>query len=301
VRSALAAADPNVLAIVAMVCWGTAYVPSSLLIDSWPPLIAAGARLGLAGVLLLVVAWITRGNVRTGARPLTVAWLGLTQTTLFYGATFIGIAHAGAGLAAVLSNTDPLFVAALGAVFLGERLRRRQWVGLLIGLVGAAVVVAAGSLWPPEVSWTAMVVVFGAFAWSVGTITAARSVRDTGSPLALAGWQMAFGGLLLLVAGAVVDPGLDGVGARELALVVVLAVFGSATPLFVFYLALRRAPAGEVSAWFFLVPVIGVLMAWPLLGETPTTSLVVGMVAVALGLWLVLGAERRWLGGTPGA
>lgn len=59
-----------------------------------------------------------------------------------------------------------------------------------------------------------------------------------------------------------------------------------------------RPPA--VSAWFFLVPVIGVLMSWPLLGEVPSRSLAVGMVAVALGLWLVLGAGRRWPG-TPGA
>ena len=46
-----------------------------------------------------------------------------------------------------------------------------------------------------------------------------------------------------------------------------LAAVGSALPLALFYIALVRAPAAEVSAWFFLVPVVGVLTAWPLLGR----------------------------------
>jgi drug/metabolite transporter (DMT)-like permease len=78
-------------------------------------------------------------------------------------------------------------------------------------------------------------------------------------------------------------------------------VLGSALPAALFYLALRDAPAAEVSAWFFLVPAVGVLSAWPALGEEPGPRLVIGLVAVALGLWLVLspapGAGAR---GEPG-
>ena len=70
------------------------------------------------------------------------------------------------------------------------------------------------------------------------------------------------------------------------------SVVGSAIPFALFYLALTRAPAAEVSAWFFLVPVIGVLTAWPLLDEEPTPRLLVGMVGVCLGLWLVMGVRR---------
>ena len=75
-----------------------------------------------------------------------------------------------------------------------------------------------------------------------------------------------------------------------------LAAVGSALPLALFYLALMRAPAAEVSAWFFLVPVVGVLTAWPLLGETPTAQLLVGMVGVSAGLWLVLGPRAAGAG-----
>ena len=71
-------------------------------------------------------------------------------------------------------------------------------------------------------------------------------------------------------------------------LVVLVAVVGSAVPLALFYRALTMAPASTVSAWFFLVPVIGVATAWPLLDERPTPTLGVGLALVSGGLWLVM-------------
>ena len=279
-----------------MLAWGAAYVPSAWLVETWPPILAAGARLTLAGLLLLALLAALGRPLRPGVGPGMVGWLALTQTVLFYGAVFWGIEQEGAGLPAVLANTDPLFVAVLAAVFLGEALAGRQWLGLAIGLVGAAVVVWEGPLWPPAVSPGAMVVVGGALAWSVGTVVAARGVRGRGEPLALAGWQMAVGGVVLAAGGLVGEGPPDATGARELALIVLLAALGSALPLALFYLALARAPAAEVSAWFFLVPVVGVLTAWPLLGETPSARLLVGMAGVSAGLWLVLGPRAAGRG-----
>jgi drug/metabolite transporter (DMT)-like permease len=194
-------------------------------------------------------------------------------------------------------------VAVLAAVFLGEHLTGRQWLGLLVGLVGAAVVVWDGPLWPPALSPSALIVVGGALAWSVGTVVAARGVRGRAEPLALAAWQMLLGGAVLVLGGLVGEGAPDATTLRELGLILLLAVVGSAVPFAMFYVALQRAPAAEVSAWFFLVPVVGVLMAWPLLGETPSAQLVAGMVGVSGGLWLVLGrgagARERLVPSTP--
>jgi drug/metabolite transporter (DMT)-like permease len=272
-----------------MLAWGAAYVPSAWLVETWPPILAAGARLALGGVLLLGMLVVTGRSLRPRVGVMAVAWLALTQTVLFYGAVFWGISQDGAGLPAVLANTDPLFVAVLAAIFLGEHLSGRQWVGLLVGLVGAAVVVWDGPLWPPALSPSALIVVGGALAWSVGTVVAARGVRGRAEPLALAAWQMLAGGVVLVVGGLVGEGAPDATTLRELGLILLLAVVGSAVPFAMFYVALQRAPAAEVSAWFFLVPVVGVLMAWPLLGETPSAQLVAGMVGVSCGLWLVLG------------
>ncbi|MFN8111281.1 MAG: DMT family transporter [Thermoleophilia bacterium] len=280
------------MAGLAMLCWGAAYVPSSWLVRDAAPVWAAALRLGAAGLIIIAVLWLRGGPLHPGVGWGTVAWLGLTQTALFYGATFWGIAREGAGLAAVLANTDPLFVAVLSALLLGEHLRPRQWGGLAVGFVGVSIAVSDRGLWPPRPSLAAVAVVAGAFAWGLGTITAARGVRGTANPFALAGWQMLIGAGMLGVAasgaGADVHP-----TARAAGLVLVLAVLGSAAPLVMFYSALRHAPAGTVSAWFFLVPIVGVASAWPLLGQTPTAALLVGMVGVSVGLWLVLAPPRR--------
>jgi drug/metabolite transporter (DMT)-like permease len=272
-------------------------VPSAWLGETWPPLLAAGARLGAGGILLLGALGALGRPLRPAVGAASVGWLALTQTVVFYGATFWGIAHAGAGLAAVLANTDALFVAVLAALWLGERLESLQWAGLVVGLAGAATVVWQGPLWPPQLSGAAAVVVGGALAWSLGTVVVARGVRARGRPLALAGWQMLVGGAVLCVAGLAAEGPPRAAGAREAGLVAFLALVGSALPFALFYLALARAPAAEVSAWFFLVPVIGVLSAWPLLGEQPTARLAGGMVGVCAGLWLVLGGGRGSAGG----
>ena len=286
-RSRRRAGPPSadLLAGAAMLGWGAAYVPSAWLMETWPPLVAAGARLTLAGVVLLGALALVGRPLRPGVGPAAVGWLALTQTVAFYGAAFWGIAHAGAGVAAILANTDPLWIALLALLLLDERLRPVQWAGLGVGLAGAGLAV-----WRPGEGDVvdALVVVGGAVAWSLGTVAAARGVRGRADPLPLAGWQMAVGGLALVVGGVLGGERPSAPGARELGLVALLAVAGSAAPLAFFYLALVRAPAGRVSAWFCLVPVVGVLSAWPLLGEEPGLRLWIAMAAVVAGLWLVL-------------
>lgn len=275
-----------------MVCWGCAYVPSSWMMRDLPPLAAAAVRLGVAGAILIAFMSMREGKVRIGAPWGVVAWLGLTQTALFYGGTYWGIRHESAGLAAVLANTDPLFVALLGSVLLGEVLAARQWVGIAIGFVGAAVA-ASPDLLHPRFSSAAAVVLVGAAAWGLGTIIAARHVRRTGSPLGLAGSQMLVGAAMLATTSVLVESSPSHVGFDTVAISLATGLIGSAVPLALFYEALRTGPAGELSALFFLVPVVGVLTAWPLLGEVPSVGLVIGVILVCAGLLLVLGPPRR--------
>lgn len=276
-----------------MMGWGIAYVPSAWLMDTWPPLLAAAARIGVGGAILIGVLLVMRKPVGPGCSWWVIVILALTQSVAFYGATFLGIADAGAGVAAVLANTDPLFVAALAAIVLGERLSHRQWLGLLVGLAGAGVVVWDGPLWPPQVSPISLLVVGGAIAWAVGTVAVAGRMRVGARPVAVAGWQMLVGGMVLASLGLTFEDAPTATGPRELGLILLIAIVGSAVPFALFYAALGRGSASTVSAWFFLVPVVGVLTAWPLLGETPGPRLWVGLLLVCAGLWMVLAPARR--------
>jgi len=286
-------APASLLAVLAMVAWGVAYVPSAWLVESWPPLLAAAARIGVGGIVLLAALALLGRPVMPGTEWVVVLVLALTQSVAFYGATFIGIADEGAGTAAVLANTDPLFVAALAAVFLGERLDGRQWAGLGVGLLGAAAVVWKGPIWPPDVSWVSMLVVMGALAWAIGTVAVTGRIRAGARPVAIAGWQMLIGAAMLAGLGVLFGGAPSATGGREIGLILLVAVVGNAVPFALFYVALGRGDAGRVSAWFFLVPVIGVLTAWPLLSEVPGPRLWAGLLLVCAGLWMVLAPRRR--------
>ena len=125
-------------------------------------------------------------------------------------------------------------------------------------------------MWPPALSGAAVVVVAGAFAGSVGTVVATRGMRADANPVALAAWQMVVGGVALLVIGFVGEEGLPPLGAREVGLILGVAIVGGAIPFALFYLALPRAPATHVSTWFLLLPAVGVLSAPLLLADHPT-------------------------------
>jgi probable blue pigment (indigoidine) exporter len=276
-----------ILGLGAVFGWGLAYVPSSWLVESWPPLFAAGARVALAGGLLLGALIALRRPFMPGCPWSVVFILAATQSVVFYGATYIGIAHGGAGLASVLANTDPLFVAVLAVWFLSERLNGRQWGGLAIGLIGTTVVVWKGPLWPPQIDVFSVILIGGAIAWAVGTVAVARRIGSGAQPVAIAGWQMVLGGPILVLLAFLLEGGPSATGPKEIGLIVFIAVVGSALPFACFYLALARGGAATVSSWFLLVPVVGVLTAWPALGETPSPRLWVGLGMVCAGLWVL--------------
>ena len=190
------------------------------------------------------------GGARAAAAPggggaARSAGSALTQTVLFYGATFWGIAHAGAGLSAVLANTDPLFVAVLAGLVLGERLGAppvaRAWRS---GLVGAALRGLAGA----AVAARAL----GAGAGGGGRRLrlerrhggrGPRHAPRARRPAALAGWQMAAGRCRARGGRRARPTRARRRSARaRRPWSLALAVVGSAAPLALFYMALMRAP-----------------------------------------------------------
>jgi drug/metabolite transporter (DMT)-like permease len=279
--------------MTAILCWGLAYVPSAWLAQDVGPFGAAAWRLGVGGAALFGVMAVRGQPLSPGVPILTVIWLGLVQTAVFYGATFWGIVHGGAGLASVLANSDPLWVAVLALIFLGERLASTQRVGLIIGFIGVGIAACSGGLWPPHPTAAAAIVVIGAVCWSIGTIVAAGAIRKDSHPVSLAAWQMTIGALVLAALSPIDGHHLLPQSIREVGLILFLGVVGSAVPTALFYVALRTGVASEISAWFFVVPIIGVASAWPLLGETPTWSLGIGLVGVSAGLWFVLRQRQR--------
>ncbi|HZC29938.1 MAG TPA: DMT family transporter, partial [Gaiellaceae bacterium] len=133
---------PIVAAGVAL-AYGACFIAIRAGLAYAPPLAYAGLRALLAGSALLAFAAASRRPLfRIGVPWTALAGVALTSTTLGLGTMFASQPSAGAGIAAVLANLQPLFVVAFAAVYLGERLSRAKVGALALGSAGVILLIS---------------------------------------------------------------------------------------------------------------------------------------------------------------
>jgi drug/metabolite transporter (DMT)-like permease len=287
------AATP-LLVLLLYVIWGFTYVALKIGLQWTGPLTMAGLRGLLAGVALSGLAVLMRRPLPAGVHIHgRIAVVGLLNVAGLAGLMSVGLTAVSAGETSLLIYTQPLQVAALSAVLFGERLSRRQMVGVLLGFAGMAIVlsprvqVGATPAW-----WAYGALLIGAFCWALSAVLY-RHWQRAGSPLARADilWvtalQALYGSLPLLVA-AVVLEGLaltPSIGLAWTLLYTGLLASGLANLLW-FYL-LTRQSATVVSTYVFLVPAFAVTFGALVLAEPVTPALLAGGLLTLLGIALV--------------
>jgi drug/metabolite transporter (DMT)-like permease len=283
-----------VLFLLLYLIWGFTYVAIKIGLPFIGALTMAGTRAVIAAVALAAVALaLGRPFPRTGAVHRMAALVGLLNVAGLAGMMSLGLTAVSAGETSLLIYTQPLQVAVLGALFTGERPSGRQWVGLVIGFAGTAIVLAprvqpgAAPVW-----WAYGVLLLGAFAWALSTVLFSRGRRagaatDRADVIWLTSLQAAHGAVPLLLAGLLAEgwrlaPTWELAGA--LAFTGLLST-GLANLLF-FYLLTRRT-ATVVSTAVFLVPAFAVAFGALVLGEPLTPTLLVGGLLTLAGIALV--------------
>jgi len=213
---------------------------------------------------------------------------------LYLGGVFLAISQGvPAGISALLPGLQPILTSTIANRFMGETVTRRQWIGLVLGLVGVVLVlhdrsiVAAGT----PLGWAASVV--SLIGITLGTLYQKRFCGRidwrTGNTVQYAG----AGVLFWLAAFAFETRVIHWTGELVFAiawLVLVLSIAGVA----LMYWLIRRSAATGFASLFYLVPAVTALMAYGLFGEKLDHVSVLGMVICAVGVVLAnRGAVRR--------
>lgn len=274
--------------------WGVQQVGTKVAIaGGLSPMFQAAARSALGAALLLL--WSAgRGELRRVLRQPGSLPPGLLIGGLFgleFLLLFQGVAGTTASRAVLLLYTAPFFTA-LGAHLLlpGERLRARQGAGLLLAFGGVAVAVAdapsgAGATWAGDAMVTA-----AAALWGVTTVTIKRSPALVRAPAATVLLYQLVGCAALAGAAGVIAGQIAGVP-RGTALAWASVLYQGAIVSFASYLAwfglVARYPAGPLSAFTFLTPLLGIAAGVALLREPAHPSLLLAVLCVAAGLRLV--------------
>ncbi|RVU19283.1 EamA family transporter [Streptomyces antnestii] len=269
------------LTALAPMSWGSTYAVTTEFLPADRPLFTGLMRALPAGLLLL-------GLARTLPRG---AWwwkslvLGALNIGAFFPLLFLSAYRLPGGMAAVVGSIGPLFVAGLAALLLGERPTRRTLLTGIAAALGVSLVVlkAAGALDPVG----ALAALASTASMSTGTVLTKRWGRPEGvGPLALTGWQLTAGGLLIapvafLVEGA--PPVLDG---RAVAGYVYLALANTAVAYWLWFRGIGRLSATQVTFLGPLSPLTAAVIGWAALGQALTPVQLVGM-ALAFGATLL--------------
>ncbi|MFD8303538.1 EamA family transporter [Streptomyces sp. NPDC059690] len=262
---------------LAPVSWGTTYAVTTQFLPADRPLFTALARALPAGLVLLAVgrvlprgAWWWRSGV-----------LGALNIGAFFPLLFLSAYRLPGGMAAVVGSVGPLFVVGLSALLLGQRPTRRALLAGAVAAFGVSLVVlrAAGALDPVGV----LAALAATASMSTGTVLTKKWGRPEGvGPLALTGWQLTAGGLLiaplaLLVEGA--PPALD---ARAIGGYLYLALANTAVAYWLWFRGIGRLTATQVTFLGPLSPLTAAIVGWAALGQALTPVQLAGM-ALAFG------------------
>lgn len=275
----LAIAAPVVFALL----WASTYVAAAVGLRDASPLAFVGLRLAVAALAGLGLA----AALRLPWGPIGRAWphlmiAGAMLHGLALGAAHVALITLEATPLALVHAFHPVLTAALGVILLGERFRRRQWLGMGLGVAGVLLV------FPFAATDAAVIalVLASLMGLTGGTLYLKRFGAEV-PPFPSTAVQLAGGAVAVLVAMALFEaPRASLTPALSAAFIwntLVMSVGGMALYSFM----LERRQAGSAASAFFLVPGATALLAYAMLGQGLTALALIGLGVASFGVWLV--------------
>ncbi|OEZ99030.1 EamA family transporter [Duganella sp. HH101] len=266
--------------------WGSTYIVTTQLLPPDRPFIAALLRTLPAGLLLLMFV----GRLPPRAEWGRLAVLSALNIGFFQALLFIAAYRLPGGLAAVVGAIQPLLVMGL-AWLLDRRPPARLAVGAgVLGVLGMAVLLLS-----PGAAWDAAGIaaaLAGAACMAAGTYLT-RRWRSELPVLALTGWQLLLGGLMLAPLAVLVDPPLPALGAVQVLGYAYLSLAGALLAYALWFRGIARLSPVAVSSLGLLSPLVAVVLGWALLGQAMSGLSLAGLVTVLASILAVQRASAQ--------
>jgi drug/metabolite transporter (DMT)-like permease len=269
--------------------WSFAFVAGKIGVTDCPPLILLAARFSLAGILILGITAL-RGEAwssLTWRDAAIFALLGVANNALYLGLGYTGLQTVSAGLGGLVVSANPVFTAVLAAAFLGETLTWRKVTGLLLGIAGVGFIVWHRMSVGTD-DWHGILFTLASLASIVAGTILFKVLAPKGSLWVGNGVQNLSAGIVLLpFAFTLADAGDIVPSARLLGAFAFLVLGGSILAYLLWFHLLKVCGATAASAYHFLMPPLGMLFAFLVLGEHVEFRDLLGIIPVALGIYLV--------------
>jgi drug/metabolite transporter (DMT)-like permease len=276
------------LIVLFCLLWSYAFVAGKIGVTYCPPLILLAARFSVAGILILAIVALRGEHWSLSLRDtLVFALIGVANNALYLGLGYTGLKSVSAGLGGLIVSANPVFTAVFAALLLNEQLTWRKFLGLLLGVLGVGLIVwhrlSVGSD-----SLHGILFTFASLASIVAGTILFKLLAPKGSLWIGNGVQNLAAGIVLIPVAFTLSsvneivPNLQLLGAFAF-----LTLGGSVLAYVIWFHLLRVCGATAASAYHFLMPPLGMLFAWIVLGEHVAFRDLLGIVPVAFGIYLV--------------
>jgi drug/metabolite transporter (DMT)-like permease len=276
--------------LIALFCllWSYAFVAGKIGVTYCPPLILLAARFSLAGILILGTVWLRGERWSLSLRDtLVFALIGIANNALYLGLGYTGLKSVSAGLGGLIVSANPVFTAVLAALLLNEQLTWRKVLGLVLGMIGVGLIVwhrlsvGTDSLHGILFTFASLAsIVVGTILFKLlapkGSLWIGNGVQNITAGIVLAPIALTLSSVSEIV------PNVQLLGSFAF-----LTLGGSVLAYVIWFHLLRVCGATAASAYHFLMPPLGMLFAWIILGEHVAIRDLLGIIPVALGIYLV--------------
>jgi len=287
-------------AILSTTLGGTNTAVTRFAIGATDPVTLTAFRFGLGFLLLLPLALFMQARWPKGKDWLGVIALGVLFFAIFMGIFNLSLRYTTAARGALALATLPLLTMIMAAVLRAEPLTFRKTAGVATAIGGVATALLAGLVQAPDGAWRGdLIMIAGALCMALYNVWSRPFIARSSSLAFVTGGMAAGSGCMALISAA--SGGLAASTTFSLTqwvAIFYLSVFGAALTFFLWVFALERTTPTRVANAITINPVVAALLAAPLLGEPIGANLLVGIVAISVGVW-VASTDRR--SGAPSA
>ncbi len=271
-----------------VVLWSSGFIGAKFGLPYAEPLTFLLLRFAAVLAILLPIAYVMKAAWPTSGREYGhIAVAGLLVHAGYLGGVFSALHHGmSAGVVSLIVGLQPVLTAVLAAAWLKDRVAPRQWLGLVLGLVGVALVVS-GKLNLAGDATSFMLALMALGSITLGTLYQKRFCQHLNLLSGTAIQYCACLALYLVLAPAFETMHVQWTAQFVFALAWLVIVLSIAS-IMLLYVLIRRGAATRVTSLFYLVPPTTAIMAWLLFGEVFAGWALIGMVCCVVGVALVV-------------
>ena len=272
--------------------WGASFLFMRIIAPVLGALWTAEIRVGLAGLALVVWMLVSRQPIHFKQHWKSFLILGAISTAL--PAVFYAYAamHIPAGYSAIMNATSPLWGAVMAAMFLGESFTLRKMAGMLVGVLGVAMLVRLGPVeWSTELLLALLACSAATICYALaGVYTKKLSVNV--NPVLMATASQV-GGAIFLLPSLPFSPIPGMVTSTVLLAAAALALLCSAIAYLLYFRLIHDIGPTKALTVTFLIPLFALLWGYIFLHEAITFNTMIGCGGVVLATWLVAFSPKK--------